>query len=253
VKHSARKLEASIELMLTVLLALIPIGRAEMGFPPNIPLGIICWGLSALAVARMFWIYEKTYEWPLWMKIPLVIVWLLVTGYFIVTEAQEAYAIRVKEKPDLAIRIVNPKTPGIVILPPHVVARDAEADPLLWDLDLPSADDSLFVNKTKYDWIRPDQKGGPTSLLHPHDIESTVKPGHRIFGFVTVTCPECLRVNAYWVYFTYGQTGWYAKTLPGQVPDPGKIADSLPLMRRDPEKILAHIPESTRINITDEP
>jgi hypothetical protein len=37
-----------------------------------------------------------------------------------------------------------------------------------------------------------------------------VKSGDRLFGYVTVSCPECATTRDAWVYIEYGKAGWYA-------------------------------------------
>jgi hypothetical protein len=159
-------------------------------------------------------------------------------------------ATQIPAKPDLAIRIVNPATPGIILLAANSVAHNVKADPVLWDIDRDdNSADSLFVNEAKYDWIRSDQHGGPTALIHP-DQNNLVKPGHRVLGYITVACPDCKNAQVYWVYFVYGQGGWYSRMKEG--PDPIKIAKAIPALREgDPEKYFAAFPQSSRVPIRE--
>jgi len=148
-------------------------------------------------------------------------------------------------KPDLAFTIVNPAAPGLILWPLHSVALNVKADPLLWDIDREDkGTDSLLVNEAKYDWIRPDQHGGPTGLLHPNDVQNVVKPGHRIVGYITIACPDCERVLVCWVYFVCGQNGWFMDTSSRGGPNPARLADSIPALRLgDPEQFLSSFPE----------
>jgi len=159
-------------------------------------------------------------------------------------------------KPDLAFIIVNPEAPGLILWPLRAVAPSVKADPLLWDIDRDDkGSDSLLINEAKYDWIRPDQHGGPTSLLHPNDVQNVVKPGHRIIGYITMACPDCERARICWVYFVYGQKGWFMDTSSHGGPNPAKIAESIPALRAgDPEQFLASFPEwASRIEILPKP
>jgi hypothetical protein len=161
-------------------------------------------------------------------------------------------------KPDLVGWIVNPTSPQLLLWPTGAVARSVEADPLLWDIDRDdkTSGDSLIVNQMRYDWIRPDQHGGPSSLLDSRDIQNVVKPGHRIFGYLTLTCPECDRVRLYWIYFVYGQGGWFAEIPKGIAPNPKAIGNSIPLLRRNNallQQELGNIPEISRIPIGEAP
>lgn len=155
-------------------------------------------------------------------------------------------------KPDLNMMIVNPAAPGLVLFTLYAVAKDARANPLLWDIDREDkGTDSLFVNQTaKYDWIRLEERGGPTGLLHPSDLTNIVKPGHRIIGYVTVACLNCKRDRQYLTYFVYGSGGWYTEVPGGRGINPRKIAELIPEIRQGgPEKVLSFIPQSARISI----
>jgi hypothetical protein len=163
---------------------------------------------------------------------------------------------RGSEKPDLEIVIVDPSEPKMVFWPIHATARDVKADPLLWDIDRDDKGlDSLHVNEAKFDWIRTDQHGGPSALIHPDDRNNVVKPGHRIYGYVTVTCPDCKKVSMCWVYFVYGQSGWYAQVPDGRIPDPQKIAiELIPAIRQyGADNLTTAIPKSSMIPIQKMP
>jgi hypothetical protein len=161
---------------------------------------------------------------------------------------------QVAKKADLKMVLVNSKHPGIILLSTNQPARDVRADPLLWDIDRADRSlDSLDDNVAKYDWIRTDQHGGPTSLLHPDDVRKIVKPGHRIFGYITVACPECERGRVYWVYFTYGAGGWFTERLGPKYPLPKEVVDIVSRMRADgPDVFLNTIPPTSRIPIQPE-
>ena len=159
-------------------------------------------------------------------------------------------------KPDLAFVIVNPEAPWLILWPLHSTALSVKADPLLWDIDREDGSTaSLFVNEAKYDWIRPDQHGGPTALLHPDDLRNVVKPGHRIVGYITIACPNCERTLVCWVYFIYGQKGWFMDVSSRGGPNPARLAESIPALRAgDPGQFLASFPEwANRIPIFPKP
>ncbi len=148
---------------------------------------------------------------------------------------------------DLGLEIVNPTAPAVNVVPLNSVgARDVKEDPLVWDLDLDDLTHSLRINEAKFDWIRPDQRGGPFPVLQSDDAKGKVKPGHRILGFISVTCPLCKRVRYYWIYFVWGQGGWYSEIPEGRIPLTNTIALALPEIRRDPETFFAGVPQSSR-------
>jgi hypothetical protein len=106
-------------------------------------------------------------------------------------------------KPDVSVILVHPKAPGVWVNPPNILANKVVVIPFLWDLDLPDRNTSLTIHRVDYDWIRPDQHAGPTALI-PAEDGNVVKAGHRIFGFISVTCPECAKTRDYFVCFTNG-------------------------------------------------
>ena len=151
------------------------------------------------------------------------------------------------DAPDLGIEIINPTAPAVNVVPLNGVgARDVKEDPLVWDLDLEDLSNSLRINEGKYDWIRSDQHGGPLGVLQNDDVKQKVKPGHRILGFVSVTCPLCKRVRVYWVYFVWGQGGWYSEIPDGKFPLINKIALALPTIRQNPEGFFSAVPQGSR-------
>ena len=153
-----------------------------------------------------------------------------------------------QELPDVSIRLVHPKTPGVVAVAMHSLARDIEISPVLWNLDL-QTNDSLFVYKTKFEWMRVDQIGAPSPVVHPDDVKSRVKEGNRVLGFITVTCSNCIGVRVYWIYFVYGAGGWYSEITTGGTPDVDKLITALPKIRENVDAFFSSIPASARIPI----
>jgi len=162
-------------------------------------------------------------------------------------------AIPIPEAPDLVVMVVNPTTPGLILFPVHATARDVRSDPVLWDLDREDKSiDSLYVSEAKYDWIRTDQRGGPSAMIDSRQLNSVVKEGHRIFGYITTACPDCEHIKLQWVYFVYGKGGWYSEIMTRISPDPKKISDAIPSMRQgNLDDYLKFIPDSARIPIRE--
>lgn len=135
-------------------------------------------------------------------------------------------------KPDLVPLIVNPDKPALLVFPLHSIANNVSVYLILWDIDREDGRiDSLLTKGSKYDWLRPDQMGGPTPLVQTNDLGNIVKTGDRIFGYAVLECPDCLHVRMYWIYLAYGESGRYAMALVGKFPDPGRIAGSIPQLR----------------------
>jgi len=199
---------------------------------------------------------RTTKAWHKW-GLAVSLTCLVVLGsYLIIKHAKQVSGFGPQVKPDLMVWIVNPIAPQLLIWPLGTLAKDVRSDPLLWDIDRDDtvSSTSLIINEMKYDWIRTDQHGGPSPLLDQRDIQNVVKPGHHIFGYVTVACPDCDRIRLYWVYFVYGQGGWFAEIPRGVAPNPKAIGDSIPSLRAKGslETILANITPTSRITIEDE-
>ena len=160
-------------------------------------------------------------------------------------------------RPDVGLIFVNPTNPATIIsLLKSTTARNVQVNSLLWDLDALSDTSSLLVRPANFDWIRKDQQGMPLQLLQSADIGSRVKPSHRIFGCVWVTCIDCNPASrAYWVYFMFGDTGgWYAELPEGTGPLFKPLSDKMPEIRDNTEAFLSQlVPVAKRKPILDVP
>jgi hypothetical protein len=150
---------------------------------------------------------------------------------------------RVEIKPDVTLRIVRTKTPSVVVVPADATPQNINVTPLLFDLDGADQEHSLNIRPLTFDWIRLDQRGAPMELVNASD---NVKAGHRVFGFISVTCPKCAHVRSYWIYFVYGSGGWYAELPDYKSPDPAKISEALPGLRAKGEAAMTNVPPTRR-------
>jgi hypothetical protein len=66
------------------------------------------------------------------------------------------------------------------------------------------------------DWIRPRETMGPQAFIGQPAVTPFVNKGDRLFGFIIITCPECVRVRSYWFYAVHGEGGWYCELPAGQ-------------------------------------
>jgi hypothetical protein len=114
--------------------------------------------------------------------------------------------------PDVALRFVYPKSPALVIANrSDSIARDIKWVVVLWNMDLPDRDDPLPIPVATFDWLRPHQDGGPQGLFGHSAVASLVKPGDRLFGSASVSCPNCARGRTYVVYIVYDKGGWVSE------------------------------------------
>jgi len=59
------------------------------------------------------------------------------------------------------------------------------------------------------DYIRSGDFLGPAQFMGLPAVKSLVKPGDRVFGSVSVSCPTCIKTRTYWLYVKVGEGGWY--------------------------------------------
>lgn len=132
------------------------------------------------------------------------------------------------------------------------LAREPYYMPVMWDLDGDNYKEPLKVpaRSFKDDWILPKGNFGPYPLTKS-DNENRVAPGHRVFGYVVISCPLCGRQKVYWVWNKIGtREGWYSKV--GPAPSFRKIEEQLPLIRQNFDAFLDTY-RGKRIPIKDYP
>ena len=66
------------------------------------------------------------------------------------------------------------------------------------------------------DYILPKRALGPCAILELSDRARQVPVGHRVFGYATVQCENCLDRRVYWLFFTNGTGGWYRQLTPAE-------------------------------------
>jgi hypothetical protein len=120
--------------------------------------------------------------------------------------------------PDVAIRFVYPKAPALLLVnQSDQIARQIKWSAAIWNIDDPRTyanpnagpnnHDPLPISVQTFDFLRPKATGGPQTLFD----ERLIKPGQRLFGTVSVVCPDCQRGRTYFVHITWGEGGWYTE------------------------------------------
>jgi len=139
------------------------------------------------------------------------------------------------EKPDIHLALVYPKAFAIVLYNSSGVLLDKpKYSPGIWNLDRLDASGNVatlpipvFVG----DWIRPHESMGPQAVFGTELVKPAVKPGDRLFGFILVTCPECIVTREYWVYEVFDEGGWYCELPKGKSILLDKLAAAIPNIR----------------------
>lgn len=116
------------------------------------------------------------------------------------------------DKPDLALRFIYPKFPALVLINQSpVVATDIKWTVALWNMDLPERNDPLPIPVSTFDFIRPNNEGGPQNLFGTPTVKPLLKLGDRLFGSASVCSPDCIQGRTYVVYIVWGKSGWFAE------------------------------------------
>jgi hypothetical protein len=162
------------------------------------------------------------------------------------------------QEPDLGMEFVSPQDVAFrMVNLSDAIVRDAKYTFVLVDLDGPrtvvSGDSAIpqilqiptTVNSG--DFLKPRHKYMQRPLSTFQGVQTVVKQGDRIFGYVTVTCPNCVKERSYWVYFVNGPGGWYY-----EFTGDGAVQFPIGLVLTNTEKTLAQIaPVVKRIPISN--
>lgn len=88
-----------------------------------------------------------------------------------------------RNKPDLALRFIYPESPALVLINrSSVIAKDIKWTVAIWNMDLPERNDPLPIPIGIYDWIRPNDEGGPQNIFDTPSVKSILTPGNRLLG-----------------------------------------------------------------------
>jgi hypothetical protein len=163
--------------------------------------------------------------------------------------------------PDVEMRLVGVRHPSpLLVNSSRDVAHDIKWSVELWNLDRPpsppaSAWNPLLIPVQMFDYIRPHESGGPQEIFNTPLVSNAVSVGNRLFGYGTVTCPNCVTTRCVWIYLVYGSSGWYSP-LPSNAPfvDVKTVFKIIPLIAQDSEHYLNQIAKAnSRIPIQDSP
>ncbi len=116
--------------------------------------------------------------------------------------------------PDVRVRFIYPGSGALELYnPTNKLANNIKYAVGLWDLDSSpdQVKDALQIPISEGEYIRPKESLGPLGILTSAKDAQRLKSGDRIFGFVMVQCPDCVKTRNYWVYMKYGVGGWYSE------------------------------------------
>lgn len=159
--------------------------------------------------------------------------------------------------PEIALRLVYPKSPALLLVnESEAVARDIKWSSAIWNMDLPDRNDPLPIPTQIFDWLRPNDQGGPQDLFDTSLVAPLLKPGNRLFGSVSVVCPKCARGRTYVVYIVWGKGGWFSEVkneFSGHLLIPPNYSFSKSARDEFFEQLEAGVPAQSREPIAEHP
>jgi hypothetical protein len=155
------------------------------------------------------------------------------------------------EKPDVSLALIYPEEFAVLLLnDSSVLLSKPKWGFAIWNLgkvDDPAEKTAVLpIPTAEGDYIRPHEAVGPQGAIS--QVPSLVHPGDRLFGYVFVECPECLKSRYYWVYAVVKQGGWFSEMKTGY-PDISVMGRNILTIRQSIDKVLSDIPETDRIPI----
>jgi hypothetical protein len=115
-------------------------------------------------------------------------------------------------KPDVFLRLVYPRAPALILINhSSAVARDIKYAVAVWNMDLPNRADPLPIPISTFDWIRPFNESGPSSIFGSPSVAQLLRPGDRLFGYIFISCPDSTRDRGFIVYIVWGEGGWFSE------------------------------------------
>ena len=112
-------------------------------------------------------------------------------------------------KPIVELSLNGARAPALVISNTSgLVAKDIKWTVLLMNVSKPDAKDPLPIPVSSFDFIRPGGTSGRQLLFTPQ-VTATLSSGDKLWGSMSVDCPECARGNTYLIYIDWGHGGWY--------------------------------------------
>jgi len=164
--------------------------------------------------------------------------------------------------PDVTVRLVYPDHTAIVLVNnSDAIAKEIKWTVVVWNLDDPrtylstnpgpNSHDPLPIPVSMFDFLRPHSSGGPQTLFARPDIREFAKDGQRLFGSMSVICPDCKKGHTYFVYEEIGKGGWYSEVADvenGELVIPQHLTKDL--VQQYYKEALERVPESARISIS---
>ena len=144
------------------------------------------------------------------------------------------------EQPDLHAVLVYPAKPAVLVTNKSKTkpAKDGVYALIALNIDRWSGDRYQMVQQAshKVDTVRPEGSYLPTSLELRLDPDQSLEKGNRVYGYLSVSCPDCVANRLYWVLIKHGEQGWFA-----EVPNNDPEYSLITLMKLAPSNVEEHV------------
>jgi hypothetical protein len=152
------------------------------------------------------------------------------------------------------MRLVHSKRPALLLENvSDVVATQIKCSLALMKIGGPNSGQPAQIPITTFDFIKEREKGGPQNLFDPPQIIHPVDQGQKLFGWIQISCPMCVRTHYYWAYIQLGYGGWYSEVSKERHEAIVKwLHENGPYNDSDIDRILSVIGLSERNEIQDE-
>jgi hypothetical protein len=119
-------------------------------------------------------------------------------------------------RPDVALRLVFPRDPALVLSNrSNDDARAISWTLSLWNVSRSPVGDKLAIAPGSYELVKAHDESGAIRLFDDERLAGAFKPGDRLFGSASVQCVPCGGGHTYVVSIIWGEGGWFAEVKGG--------------------------------------
>lgn len=156
--------------------------------------------------------------------------------------------------PDVKLIFVHPKQPGVMLLNQSAkTAANIKYGGYIANVSAADPRKPLPIPFGTFDFLKPNSSSGLYQIFEQPAVANLIKPGDRLFGYISITCPECERTRIYWVSVLWGDGGWYSELPENHHVDNEWLYRNMPEIKDNHVFMLREIPESLRVNIKELP
>ncbi len=157
------------------------------------------------------------------------------------------------ELPNVIMRLVYPTRPALMLQNiSGVTASQIKYSFALVNIDGPQIGQPAQIRIATADFIPGHEQVGPQNIFDPPQIVKTPNNWQKLFGWIQVLCPTCIKTHIYYVYIHFGFDGWYSEVSKERHEEIVKLLrDNGPYTGsdKDIDRILALIEHDKRIAI----